>query len=65
MKEGDVRTLVRHRLEQAQTALDDAKFLLTGRRSPQSIVNRAYYGCFTRFLHCCSRLDRSHRDTWA
>jgi len=50
MKEGDVRTLVRHRLEQAQTALDDAKFLSTGRRSPQSIVNRAYYAMFYAVL---------------
>jgi hypothetical protein len=27
MKEEDVRTLTRYRLEQAQTALDDAQFL--------------------------------------
>jgi hypothetical protein len=50
MKDADVRTLVRHRLEQAQTALDDAKFLSQGQRSPQSIVNRAYYAMFYAVL---------------
>lgn len=38
--------LVRYRLEQANAALDDAKFLLDGNRSPHSIVNRAYYAMF-------------------
>ena len=38
--------LVAHRLKQAQTALDDAKYLLDGNRSPQSIVNRSYYAMF-------------------
>lgn len=50
MKDADVRTLVRHRLEQARTALDDAKFLSQGQRSPQSIVNRAYYAMFYAVL---------------
>jgi len=36
-EEGDV--LVRYRLDQAQTALDDARFLLEGGRSAMSIVN--------------------------
>ena len=44
MKQADV--LVVYRLEQAQTALDDAKYLLDGNRSPQSIVNRSYYAMF-------------------
>jgi uncharacterized protein (UPF0332 family) len=38
--------LITHRLEQAETALDDAKYLLDGKRSPQSIVNRSYYAMF-------------------
>jgi uncharacterized protein (UPF0332 family) len=33
-------------MEQAQTALDDAKFLLDNGRSSQSILNRAYYSMF-------------------
>src|SRR3989337_1069430 len=35
---------------QAQTALEDAAFLLQGNRSPQSIVNRAYYAMFYAVL---------------
>ena len=46
MKEEEIADLVRHRIEQAQTALDDAAYLLDGNRSPQSIVNRAYYAMF-------------------
>ncbi|MBI4619882.1 MAG: HEPN domain-containing protein [Desulfobacterales bacterium] len=46
MKQDDTRELVRHRIEQALTALEDARFLLDGKRSPQSIVNRAYYAMF-------------------
>lgn len=46
MKEEEIADLVRHRVEQAQTALDDAAYLLDGNRSPQSIVNRAYYAMF-------------------
>lgn len=46
MKDDDVKTLIKYRLEQAQTALDDAKFLLDGGRSAQSIVNRSYYAMF-------------------
>jgi len=46
LKEEDISTLIRYRLEQAQTSLEDAKFLLEGERSPQSIVNRAYYAMF-------------------
>jgi len=38
--------VVTGRLQQARTALEDAKFLLEGKRSPQGIVNRAYYAMF-------------------
>jgi len=50
VKEDEIADLVRHRIEQAQTALDDAAYLLDGKRSPQSIVNRAYYAMFYAVL---------------
>lgn len=50
MKSEEIASLIKYRLEQAQTALNDAKFLLEGDRSPQSIVNRAYYAMFYSVL---------------
>ncbi|GAB4421232.1 MAG: HEPN domain-containing protein [Thermodesulfovibrionales bacterium] len=50
MKNEEIASLIRYRLEQAQTAINDAKFLLEGKRSPQSIVNRAYYAMFYSVL---------------
>ncbi len=38
----ELAALVKYRLEQAHTALNDAKYLLDGGRSPHSIINRAY-----------------------
>lgn len=46
MKEEEIFILIKYRLKQAQTALDDARYLLEGNRSPQSIVNRAFYAMF-------------------
>ncbi len=46
MKSEEINALIKYRLEQAKTALDDAKFLFDGNRSPQSVVNRAYYAMF-------------------
>ena len=46
MRPVETEVLITYRLEQAQTALDDAKFLLDGKRSPQSIINRSYYAMF-------------------
>lgn len=46
MKPEHVTELVRHRMEQARAALADARFLLDGRRTPQSIINRSYYAMF-------------------
>jgi len=43
MKKEEIATLVKYRIEQAKIALADARFLLDGNRSPQSIVNRSYY----------------------
>lgn len=46
MKNGEIAVLVRYRIEQAETARDDARFLLVGNRSPLSIINRSYYAMF-------------------
>ena len=46
MKDDEILHLIQYRLEQAQVALDDAKFLIDGKRSPQSIVNRSFYAMF-------------------
>jgi hypothetical protein len=58
LKEEDIITLVKYRLEQAQTALDDAEFLLEGKRSTQSIVNRAYYAMFYAALALLQRIGK-------
>jgi len=46
MKPEHVGELVRHRVEQARAALSDARFLLDGGRTPQSVINRGYYAMF-------------------
>lgn len=58
MKDDEIATLIKYRLEQAQTALNDAKFLLDGNRSPQSIVNRAYYAMFYTALALLQRIGK-------
>jgi uncharacterized protein (UPF0332 family) len=58
LKEEDVLTLIRYRLEQAQTALDDAIFLMDGGRSTQSITNRAYYAMFYASLALMQKLGK-------
>ena len=58
MKEKDVAALVRHRLDQAQEALDDARFLLDGNRGPQSVVNRSYYAMFYAALALLQKIGR-------
>jgi len=42
--------LARHRLKQAEESIDEAIFLLSGEKSPRSIINRAYYGMFYAVL---------------
>lgn len=63
MKDADVRTLVRLRLDQAKTALDDAKFLsmVSGVRKASSIEPTMRFS--TRCLPYCNKSDRSHRGT--
>ncbi len=42
--------LSRYRIKQAKESLEEAKFLLSGRKSPRSIINRAYYAMFYAVL---------------
>ena len=58
MKDEGSYELVDYRLEQAQTALDDPKFLLDGNRSPQSILNRSYYAMFYTVLALLQSIGR-------
>ena len=63
MKQDDTHELVRYRIEQALTALEDARFLLDGKRSPQSIINRAYYAMFyaaLALLQIVSKVPSKH-----
>ncbi|OQY30356.1 MAG: hypothetical protein B6244_00415 [Candidatus Cloacimonetes bacterium 4572_55] len=63
MKEDDIRILIQYRMEQADTALADAKFLIDGQRSPQSIVNRSYYAMFyaaLALLQCQTKTPSKH-----
>lgn len=48
--EADRKALARYRLEQAGESLDEADFLLSGEKSPRSIINRAYYAMFYAIL---------------
>lgn len=58
MKEQEIFHLVKYRLQQADTALEDGRFLLEGRRSPQSIVNRAYYAMFYAALALLQKIGK-------
>lgn len=58
MKDEEVSSLVRYRMEQARTAIDDAQFLLDGNRSPQGIVNRAYYAMFYAALALLQKIGK-------
>lgn len=59
MKQKEIKILVKHRLEQAREALDDAKYLIDGNRSPQSIVNRSYYAMFYATLALLQMISRA------
>lgn len=58
MKQEETEVLISYRLEQAQTALDDAGYLLAGRRSPQSIINRSYYAMFYAVLALLQKIGK-------
>lgn len=58
MKDEEISSLIKYRLEQAQVALDDAKFLLEGKRSPQSIINRSFYAMFYAALALLQKIGK-------
>jgi uncharacterized protein (UPF0332 family) len=58
VKEEELASLIKFRLEQAETALEDGRFLLEGDRSPQSIVNRAYYAMFYAALALLQKIGK-------
>ena len=58
MTDEKAEDLIRYRLEQAQVSLDDAKFLLDGKRSPQSVVNRSYYAMFYATLALLQKIGK-------
>jgi len=54
----EIAALVQYRLEQAEAALNDAKYLLDGSRSPQSVINRAYYAMFYAALALLQKVGK-------
>jgi uncharacterized protein (UPF0332 family) len=42
--------LAQYRLQQAEESLEEARFLLEGKKSARSIINRAYYAMFYSVL---------------
>ncbi|MEK6742773.1 MAG: HEPN domain-containing protein [Nitrospirota bacterium] len=42
--------LAQYRLKQAAESLEEAEFLMSGKMSPRSIINRAYYAMFYAVL---------------
>ncbi len=59
MKSKEIEILIKHRLEQAHEALDDAKYLIEGDRSPRSIVNRSYYAMFYAALALLQKISKA------
>ena len=60
MKAEEIEILVKHRIDQAREALNDAKYLVDGKRSSQSIVNRAYYAMFYAALALLQSISKNH-----
>jgi len=58
VKEEEISSLVRYRLDQAGTALEDALYLSQGSRSPQSVINRAYYAMFYSALALLQKIGK-------
>ena len=44
------KNLAGYRIQQAEESLEEARFLLSGKMSPRSIINRAYYAMFYSVL---------------
>jgi len=58
MKDDDILVLTRHRLDQAEESLKDAKVLLDANRSPRSIINRSYYAMFYAVLALLQKIGK-------
>ncbi|MEW6262343.1 MAG: HEPN domain-containing protein [Thermodesulfobacteriota bacterium] len=58
-KDQAIATLIHYRLEQAEKAIEDAHCLLSGKGSPQSIINRSYYAMFYATLALMLRIGKS------
>lgn len=56
MKAEHIEILIKHRLQQAADALNDARILLNNQGSPQSILNRSYYAMFYAALALLQQL---------
>ena len=54
----DKRTLIQYRLEQARDVLKDAHILYEAKRTPISVVNRAYYSMFYAVLALLVSIDK-------
>lgn len=39
-----------YRIKQAEESLEEARFLLVGKKSPRSVINRVYYAMFYAVL---------------
>lgn len=61
MKDDDILVLIRHRLNQAEESLKDAKVLLDANRSPRSIINRSYYAMFYAVLALLQKIGKVPR----
>ena len=61
MKDDDILVLIRHRLNQAEESLKDAKVLLDASRSPRSIINRSYYAMFYAVLALLQKIGKVPR----
>ncbi len=61
MKDDDILVLIRHRMDQAEESLKDAKVLLDGDRSPRSIINRSYYAMFYAVLALLQKIGKVPR----
>ena len=48
--EEEKKQLALHRIQQAEESLDEARYLFDGRKSPRSVINRAYYSMFYSIL---------------
>lgn len=44
------RELAKYRMKQAEESLEESKYLLSGNKSPRSVINRVYYAMFYSVL---------------